>query len=158
ETLLDVVTVIFPPPAVVARMPPSGPTIVPEWSITMLELFAGLVICAPTAGFLRVETSPVPEMWMPSLPAPGPTPVAATAIAEKELTVTNVLPAKLVFSVPAVAGLAASQSTFAVFSPAQAAKAVCGQLAVTATQTAVNAVVASKACRTDAALVSRDAN
>ena len=42
------------------------------------------------------------------------------------LTLTTVVPVKVVVSVPAVAWLAASQVTLAVFSPGQAASALCG--------------------------------
>jgi hypothetical protein len=89
-------------------------------------------------GAVTVATAPKVELLKgmppPVMFAPG-------------LTVTTVVPAKLVFSVPPVAGLAASQVTLPVFSPAQAASALCGQAAMTAMKAPVKAVLVSSVDR-----------
>jgi hypothetical protein len=66
-------------------------------------------------------------------------------IAPPGLALTTVVPAKVVLSVPAVAGLPASQVTLAEFSPAHAASALRGLLAMTLMNAPVKAVVASSA-------------
>lgn len=63
------------------------------------------------------------------------------------LTVTTVVPAKLVSSVPPVAGLAASQVTLPVFTPTQSASALSGQATMTAMKGPVKAVLASSVVR-----------
>src|SRR4051794_29899843 len=81
---------------------------------------------------------------------PAPVTVAKApdvVIAAPGLTVTTVVPANVVVSVPAVAGWAASQSTVAVFSPAQAASALCELPAISAMNTPVKAVLLSKVAR-----------
>src|ERR1700745_2287890 len=64
-------------------------------------------------------------------------------IAPPGLTLTTVVPANEVLSAPPVAGFVASQVTLAVFSPAQAAYALCGSAATSATTRLVKAVLAA---------------
>jgi hypothetical protein len=89
-------------------------------------------------GAVAVATAPtlVPRKRMPPpvMFAPG-------------LTVTTVVPAKLVSSVPPVAGLAASQVTLPVFTPTQSASALSGQATMTAMKGPVKAVLASSVVR-----------
>jgi hypothetical protein len=88
---------------------------------------------------LKVRLLPTPELTVAVAPP--------VVMAPPGLTLTTVVPPNVVLSVPAVAGVAVSQVTLPVPSPAQAASALPGWPAITAMNAPVKAVLASHARR-----------